>query len=84
MVDLHNFENYNAYTCFKTSYLLELERRIARKIPNCNLKGKPHIESRIKTLKKDLSTIFDMIQGCGKSAFGWDSTRNMVIAEEAI
>ena len=81
---MNNIENYNADTSLKIGYILELERRIARKIPNCNLKRKPHIESRIKTLKKDLSTIFDMIQGCGKSAFGWDSTRNMVIAEEAI
>ena len=63
MVDLHNIGNYNADTGFKTGYLIELERMMARKIPNCNIKGKSHIESRIKTLKRDWSTIFDMIQG---------------------
>ena len=62
MVDLQNIGNYNADTGFKTGYLLELKRMIALKIPNCNIKGKPHIESRIKTFKKDWSTIFDMIQ----------------------
>ena len=53
MVDLHNIRNYNVDTAFKTCYILELERMMARKIPNYNFKGKPHIESRIKTLKKD-------------------------------
>ena len=84
MVDLHNIENYNADTGFKTGYLLELERMMARKLPNAYIKGKPHIESRIKTLKKDWSTIFDMVQGCGNSGFGWDSTKNMVTAEEPV
>ena len=63
MVDLHNIEKYNADTGFKTGYLLELERMIALKISNCYIKGKPHIECRIKTLKRDWSTIIDMIQG---------------------
>ena len=84
MVDLHNIGNYNTDTGFKTCYLLELERMMAKKKPNCNLKWKPHIESRIKTLKKDWSTIFDMVQGCGNSGSGWDSMRNMVTAEEAV
>ena len=78
MVDLHNIENYNTDTSFKTSYLLELKRMIARKIPNCNVKGKPHIESRIKTLKKDWSTIFGMVQRGGNNGFGWDSMTNMI------
>ena len=45
---------------------------MARKIPNCILKGKPQIESKIKTLKKKWSTTFDMVQGCGNS--GLDGT----------
>ena len=63
MVDLLNIGNYNANTRFKTGYLLELERMIALKISNCYIKGKSHIECRIKTLKRDCSTIIDMIQG---------------------
>ena len=84
MVDLHNIGNYNTDTCFKIGYLLELEKMMARKIPNCKLEGKPHIKSRIQTLKKNWSIIFDMIQGCGNSGFGWDSTRNMITTEEAV
>ncbi|XVF56131.1 hypothetical protein PTKIN_Ptkin06aG0092400 [Pterospermum kingtungense] len=53
MVDLRNIGSYiyNADTGFKAGYLLELERMLAKKLPNANIKGKPHIESRIKTLK---------------------------------
>ncbi|XVF75085.1 hypothetical protein PTKIN_Ptkin13bG0159900 [Pterospermum kingtungense] len=53
MVDLRNIGSNNANTGFKTGYLLELERMLARKLPNANIKSKPHIESRIKTLKND-------------------------------
>ena len=54
MVDLHNIENYNVDIGFKTGYLLELERMMVIKLPNAYIKGKPHIESRIKMLKKRL------------------------------
>ena len=37
----------------------------------------------IETLKKDWSIIF-MVQGCGNSGFGWDSTKNMVTVEEPV
>ncbi|XVF44194.1 hypothetical protein PTKIN_Ptkin02bG0101300 [Pterospermum kingtungense] len=54
---------------------------VAKKLPNANIKAKPHIESRIKTLKKDWSIIFDMVQGNCTSGFGWDSQKNMVTDE---
>ena len=82
MVDLHNIGNYNADTGFKIGYLLELERMMARKKPNCNVK--PHIEFRIKKLKKDWSTIFGMVQRGGNNGFGWDSTRNMITVEDSL
>ena len=84
MVDLHNIKNYNVDTNFKIGYLLELERMIRKRLPRSNIKGKPHIESRIKTLEKDWSTIFDMVQGCGNSGFGLDSTKNMVTTKKDV
>ena len=56
---------------------------ITRKIQS-NIKGKSHIELRIKILKKDWSTIFDMIQWGGNSGFGWDSTMNMITVEDVV
>ncbi|XVF59148.1 hypothetical protein PTKIN_Ptkin07bG0252500 [Pterospermum kingtungense] len=84
MVDLHNMGTHNADTGFKAGYLLELERMVGKKLPSANIKAKPHIESRIKTLKKDWSIIFDMVQGNCTSGFGWDSQKNMVTAEDAV
>ncbi|XVF47290.1 hypothetical protein PTKIN_Ptkin03bG0098000 [Pterospermum kingtungense] len=75
---------HNANTGFKAGYPLELERMVGKKLPSANIKAKPHIESRIKTLKKDWSIIFDMVQGNCTSGFGWDSQKNMVTAEDAV
>ena len=57
---------------------------MTRKLLNAYIKGKPHIKSRIKMLKKDWSTIFDMVQRCGNSGFRWDNMKNMVTVEEPI
>ncbi|XVF70938.1 hypothetical protein PTKIN_Ptkin11bG0202300 [Pterospermum kingtungense] len=72
MVDLHNIGSYNTDTSFKAGYLNELERMLARKLPNANIKAKPHIESRIKTLKKDWAIVYDMVEGDNTS--GLDET----------
>ncbi|XP_007022380.2 PREDICTED: uncharacterized protein At2g29880 [Theobroma cacao] len=84
LVDLHNKGTYNLDTGFKCGYLLELERMITTSLPNANLKAKPHIESRIKTLKKEWTIVYDMEQGRGTSRFGWDHERNMVVAEDLV
>ncbi|KAJ8768155.1 hypothetical protein K2173_021095 [Erythroxylum novogranatense] len=83
MVNLHNVETYNADTGFKAGYLNELERMVATKLPNSNLKARPHIESRIKTLKEEWSIIYDMVKK-DTSGFGWDSERKMVTAEDHV
>ncbi|XVF69710.1 hypothetical protein PTKIN_Ptkin11bG0104000 [Pterospermum kingtungense] len=84
MVDLRNIGSYNVDTGFKAGYLLEMERMLAKKLPNANIKGKPHIESRIKTLKKDWAIVYDMVNGDHTSGFGWDSERNMVTVKDSI
>ncbi|MBA0738638.1 hypothetical protein Gogos_011970 [Gossypium gossypioides] len=53
MVDLHNVGTFNADTRFKTNYLNELERMLEKFLPHAILKGKPNIESRFRTLKRD-------------------------------
>ncbi|KAJ8773069.1 hypothetical protein K2173_028246 [Erythroxylum novogranatense] len=83
MVDLHNVKMYNANIGFKAGYLNELERMVTTKLPNSNLRVKPHIESRIKTLKKQWSTVYDMIRK-DISRFGWDMERKMIIAEDHV
>ncbi|KAK9134682.1 hypothetical protein Syun_014012 [Stephania yunnanensis] len=48
--------------------------------------ARPHIESRLKSLKKDWFIVNDMICGIqhGTSGFGFDSTSNMVTAPEDV
>ncbi|KAL8267084.1 hypothetical protein R6Q59_004428 [Mikania micrantha] len=61
---------------FKSGYTAVLEKELKSKLPGCNLKASPHIESRLKTLKKHCDAITDM-----KDAFGieWRSTECTVI-----
>ncbi|MBA0634098.1 hypothetical protein Godav_005230, partial [Gossypium davidsonii] len=81
MVDLYNVGTYNADTGFKADYLNELEKMLEKVLPHAMLKAKPNLESRIRTLKRDLAIIYDMLSGKDNSGFGWDKHRQMVVAE---
>ncbi|KAG8502272.1 hypothetical protein CXB51_002178 [Gossypium anomalum] len=83
MVDLHNAGTFNADTGFKARYLNELEKMIEKVLPNAMLKAKPNLESRIRTLKRDWSIVYDMLSGKNNSGFGWDEHRQLVVAEDA-
>ncbi|PPS08649.1 hypothetical protein GOBAR_AA12002 [Gossypium barbadense] len=84
MVDLHNVGIFNADTGFKVGYLNELEKMIEKVLPNAKLKAKPNLESRIRTLKRDWSIVYDMLSGKNNSSFGWDEHRQLVVAEDAV
>ncbi|KAH1131194.1 hypothetical protein J1N35_002572 [Gossypium stocksii] len=84
MVDLHNAGTYNADTGFKASYLNELEKMLEKVLPNTMLKAKPNLESRIRTLKRDWSIVYDMLSGKNNSGFGWDEHRQIVVAKDAV
>ncbi|MFQ6634630.1 hypothetical protein Gotur_010915, partial [Gossypium turneri] len=83
MVDLHNVGTFNADTGFKAGYLNELEKILEKVLPNAMLKAKPNLESRIRTLKRDWSIVYDMLSGKTNSGFGWDEHRQLVVAEDA-
>ncbi|PPS11523.1 hypothetical protein GOBAR_AA09121 [Gossypium barbadense] len=84
MVDLHNAGTFNADTGFKAGYLNKLEKMLEEVLPNAMLKAKPNIESRIRTLKREWSIIYDMLSGKNNSGFGWDEHRQLVVAEDAV
>ncbi|MBA0843931.1 hypothetical protein Goarm_001073, partial [Gossypium armourianum] len=48
------------------------------------LKAKPNLESRIRTLKMDWATVYDLLSGKDNSSFGCDEHRQMVVAKDAI
>ncbi|XP_031127707.1 uncharacterized protein At2g29880-like [Ipomoea triloba] len=83
LVDLHNLETKNADTRFKGGYLYELEKMLQAKLPTLGIKVKPHIESRVKTLKKEWTVVHDLFTN-NNSGFGWDDEKKMVTAEDDV
>ncbi|KHG02466.1 Adenylyltransferase and sulfurtransferase MOCS3 [Gossypium arboreum] len=84
MVDLYNVGTYNAYTGFKACYINELERILEKGFPHVMLKAKPNLESRIRTLKRDWTIVYNMLCGKDNSSFGWDEHRQKVVAENVV
>ncbi|MBA0760130.1 hypothetical protein Gotri_022903 [Gossypium trilobum] len=41
-------------------------------LPHAMLKAKPNLELRIRTLKKDWATVYDMLSGKENNNFSWD------------
>ncbi|KAL6624579.1 hypothetical protein ACP70R_031900 [Stipagrostis hirtigluma subsp. patula] len=75
-----NDSGWKVDTGHKSGYHLYIEKELAKKLPNAQIKADPHIQSKVKTLKKQLSWILD-IQQYG-SGFGWDDDRKMVVGDK--
>ncbi|KAK9274486.1 hypothetical protein L1049_021734 [Liquidambar formosana] len=69
-------------TGFKSGYLVKLEHMLEAKTPGCGLKASPHIESRVKTLKKQAIAIAEMFSV--GSGFSWNDVDKMVVAEKDV
>ncbi|CAA0814552.1 Unknown protein [Striga hermonthica] len=64
---------------FKTGFLQVLEQDLARKLPGTDLKGTPHINSKIHVWKKDYSSLVSMLSRTG---IGWNDTTKMIDADD--
>ncbi|KAL8556362.1 hypothetical protein ACS0TY_003973 [Phlomoides rotata] len=64
-------KGYKCDNGFKSGYLLMLENMIARVFPGCDLKGEPHINSKIHVCKKQYACLKIML---GNSGIGLNST----------
>ncbi|KAK9107356.1 hypothetical protein Syun_023367 [Stephania yunnanensis] len=77
------------YKCdngFKPGYLTKVEEALKITCPNSGIKARPHMKSRLKSLKKDWFIVNDMICGIrhGTSGFDFDSTSNIVTAPDDV
>ncbi|KAL5574249.1 hypothetical protein UlMin_023846 [Ulmus minor] len=84
LLEIHNEGKFKAKDNFKPSHLKAIEKYLEEKLHGCELKAKPHIESRMKTLKTQFYVVHEMLTGPNCSGFGWDSDRKMVTAEKPI
>ncbi|KAL6545616.1 hypothetical protein OROGR_009490 [Orobanche gracilis] len=85
MIDvLHSGSHYKSDNGFKPGFFNAVEQHLAISLPNSGIKAKPHIESRIKTLKSDWSAVHDMLAWNGTSGFGWDSENHMLEAPQPV
>ncbi|KAF4390930.1 hypothetical protein G4B88_030608 [Cannabis sativa] len=84
LLEMHNEGTFKAEGNFKPGYLKAFERALATKIPGCDLQARPHIDSRMKTLKTHFQIVHEMLTGPNCSGFGWDPEKQMVTAEKPV
>lgn len=65
---------------YKNGYCYYVEQQMEEKLPGCGLKADPHIESKIKTLKRHLAYIL-AIEDHG-DGFWWDDEQKMVVGSK--
>ncbi|KAL2893687.1 hypothetical protein RDABS01_009596 [Bienertia sinuspersici] len=68
---------------FKSGEYAKLEAIMLQKLPGCEKKAKPHIESRVKLLRKKYDAITEMLSPSA-SGFGWNDEEKYVICPQAV
>lgn len=83
LVTMVNSGLYKADNGFKSGYLQYLEKNFKQTFPDSD-KSVKNIESKVKTLKKDWQTVYDMINGSSTSGFGWDENNKLLTASNDV
>ncbi|KAF7807685.1 Myb/SANT-like DNA-binding domain protein [Senna tora] len=81
LLDLAADKIWKSDNGFKSGFARQLEKRLHEKLHGCDLRASPHIESRVKVLKKQYRAIADML-GPKASGFGWNDKDKMIIVEK--
>ncbi|KAE8807156.1 hypothetical protein D1007_16570 [Hordeum vulgare] len=78
---LHNMNDssWKVDTGDKSGYLTYIEKEMAKVPSHADLKADPHIRSKVKILKKQLSYVLEIMQN--GSGFGWDDEKKMVTGD---
>ncbi|CAI9289343.1 unnamed protein product [Lactuca saligna] len=84
LVNMTNVGGFKADNGFKSGYLQHLEQALKQSLPNSGILGTPHIESKIKIMKRDWQCVNDMVNGSNTSEFGYDSEKHCVTPEDLV
>lgn len=84
LLEFYDSGKYNAENGFKPGLNAAIEKALERKLSGSNIKAKPHIESRMKTLRSNFSIVHDMLTGKDTSGFGWDPERKVVTTSKDV
>ncbi|XP_062097148.1 uncharacterized protein At2g29880-like [Humulus lupulus] len=84
LMELNNEGKFKAEGNFRPGHLRALEMKLKERMPACDIQAKPHIESRMKTLKTHFQVVHEMLIGPFCSGFGWDNDRKTVTAEKSV
>ena len=60
---------------FKPSTNFIIEKDLTNIFPICGIKANPHIDSKMKVLRKQYSIVYDILS---KSGFGWNDIKKCV------
>ena len=77
-----NHTGWKVDTGHKSGYLTYIEKEISKKIPNSDLKADPHIKSKVKIMKKQMTLILEIQRNA--SGFAWDDVNKMVTGDKEI
>ncbi|XP_048500636.1 uncharacterized protein At2g29880-like isoform X2 [Beta vulgaris subsp. vulgaris] len=81
LVDLGGWKTDNGQ--FKNGAFAKLETLMKQKLPECEKKAKPHIESRVKLLRKQYDAISEMLSPSA-SGFGWNEEGTFVTCPQTV
>ncbi|KAK9665979.1 hypothetical protein RND81_14G150900 [Saponaria officinalis] len=68
---------------FKNGAYAKIETLMEQKLPGSGKKAKPHIESRVKTLRKHYDAIVEMLSPQA-SGFGWNDEQKFVTCDQSV
>ncbi|XP_074299547.1 uncharacterized protein LOC141630674 [Silene latifolia] len=68
---------------FKNGAYSKIATLLEEKLPGCGKRDKPHIESRVKTLRKQFDAITDMLSPQA-SGFSWNDEQKFVTCEQSV